>query len=54
MKLMKGFKLVKNGEKMIQTPYPEIDDLLEMMGEAGKRLSEIEASEGAAVSAGDS
>ncbi len=33
---------------MIQAPYPELDDLLEMMGEAGKRLSEIEASEGAA------
>jgi rhamnulose-1-phosphate aldolase len=33
---------------MLQTPYPELDDLLEMMGAAGKRLSEIEASEGAA------
>ncbi|MBV5336504.1 MAG: class II aldolase/adducin family protein, partial [Deltaproteobacteria bacterium] len=33
---------------MIQTPYPEIDDLLEMMGETGKSLSEIDASEGAA------
>jgi len=33
---------------MIQTPYPEIDDLLEMMGEAGKRLSDIDAVEGAA------
>jgi rhamnulose-1-phosphate aldolase len=33
---------------MIQAPSPELDDLLEMMGEAGKRLSEIEASEGAA------
>ena len=33
---------------MLQAPYPELDDLLEMMGEAGKRLSEIEASEGAA------
>jgi rhamnulose-1-phosphate aldolase len=33
---------------MIQTPYPEIDDLLEVMGEAGKRLSDIDASEGAA------
>ena len=33
---------------MLQPPYPELDDLLEMMGEAGKRLSEIEASEGAA------
>lgn len=33
---------------MLQTPHPQLDDLLEMMGEAGKRLSEIEASEGAA------
>jgi rhamnulose-1-phosphate aldolase len=33
---------------MIQTPYPKIDALLEMMGEVGLRLSEIEASEGAA------
>jgi rhamnulose-1-phosphate aldolase len=33
---------------MLQTPYPELDDLLEMMGEAGKRLSEIEATEGSA------
>jgi len=33
---------------MIQAPYPELDDLLEMMGEAGSRLSEIQASEGAA------
>jgi rhamnulose-1-phosphate aldolase len=33
---------------MLHAPYPELDDLLEMMGEAGKRLSEIEASEGAA------
>src|SRR6266498_5011992 len=33
---------------MLKPPYPELDDLLEMMGEAGKRLSEIEASEGAA------
>jgi rhamnulose-1-phosphate aldolase len=33
---------------MLQASYPELDDLLEMMGEAGKRLSEIEASEGAA------
>ena len=32
---------------MLQPPYPELDDLLEMMGEAGKRLSDIEASEGA-------
>ena len=32
----------------VEEPYPELDDLLEMMGEAGIRLSEIEASEGAA------
>jgi rhamnulose-1-phosphate aldolase len=30
---------------VLKPPYPEIDDLLEMMGKAGKRLSEIEASE---------
>ena len=33
---------------MLQEPYPELDDLLEMMGEAGQHLAEIEASEGAA------
>lgn len=33
---------------MLQAPYPELDDLLEMMGEAGRRLSDIEATEGAA------
>jgi rhamnulose-1-phosphate aldolase len=33
---------------MLQAPYPELDDLLEMMGAAGKHLAEIEASEGAA------
>ncbi len=33
---------------MLQPPYPELDDLLTMMGEAGRRLAEIEASEGAA------
>lgn len=33
---------------MIQEPYPNLDDLLEMMGEAGKLLADIEASEGAA------
>ena len=33
---------------MIDTPYPELSDLLEMMGEAGRHLAEIEASEGAA------
>lgn len=29
-------------------PYPELDELLIMMGEAGKHLAEIESSEGAA------
>jgi len=33
---------------MLQAPFPELDDLLEMMGEAGRHLAEIEASEGAA------
>jgi rhamnulose-1-phosphate aldolase len=33
---------------MLQAPYPELEDLLRMMGEAGRRLSEMEASEGAA------
>jgi rhamnulose-1-phosphate aldolase len=33
---------------MVEKPYPELDGLLEMMGEAGHRLSEIEATEGAA------
>ena len=33
---------------MIPAPYPELDDLLHLMGEAGRRLSEIDASEGAA------
>ena len=33
---------------MIQPPYPELDDLLTMMGYAGRHLAEIEASEGAA------
>ncbi len=33
---------------MLTPPYPEIDDLLHMMGEAGRRLADIEASEGAA------
>ena len=26
---------------MITAPYPELDDLLHLMGEAGKRLSDI-------------
>ena len=33
---------------MLDAPYPELDDLLEMIGEAGQRLSDIDASEGAA------
>lgn len=33
---------------MLEAPYPELEDLLEMMGEAGRRLSDIEATEGAA------
>ena len=33
---------------MVQAPYPELDDLLKMMGEAGKRLSEIDACEASA------
>jgi rhamnulose-1-phosphate aldolase len=33
---------------MLQAPYPELDDLLEMMGEAGRHLAKIEASDGAA------
>ena len=32
----------------IEAPYPELDELLTAIGEAGRRLSEIEASEGAA------
>lgn len=33
---------------MIEAPYPELDEILFLIGEAGHRLSEIEASEGAA------
>ncbi len=33
---------------MLEKPYPEFDELLTSIGEAGYRLSEIEASEGAA------
>jgi rhamnulose-1-phosphate aldolase len=33
---------------MIEAPYPELDEILTVIGEAGHRLSEIEASEGAA------
>jgi hypothetical protein len=32
---------------MFQAPYPELDDLLEMMGGADKHMSDIEAREGA-------
>jgi len=33
---------------MIEAPYPEFEELLTMIGEAGRRCSDIEASEGAA------
>lgn len=33
---------------MLEAPYPELDDLITMMGEAGKHIAAIEASEGAA------
>ncbi len=33
---------------MLNPPFPELGDLLHMMGQAGQRLAEIEASEGAA------
>ncbi|HEU0291254.1 MAG TPA: class II aldolase/adducin family protein [Anaerolineales bacterium] len=33
---------------MLQSPFPELDDLLTMMGEAGRHIADIEASEGAA------
>jgi len=33
---------------MLEAPYPELDDLLHMMGKAGRHLADIEASEGAA------
>ncbi|MFZ6028966.1 MAG: class II aldolase/adducin family protein [Chloroflexota bacterium] len=32
----------------VEAPYPELDELLELVGMAGRRLSEIDASEGAA------
>lgn len=32
----------------LEPPFPELDELLDMIGEAGQRVSEIEASEGAA------
>ncbi len=33
---------------MLPPPFPELDDLLQMIGDAGRRMSEIEACEGAA------
>jgi rhamnulose-1-phosphate aldolase len=33
---------------MIDAPYPELNELLALIGEAGRRMSEIEATEGAA------
>lgn len=33
---------------MIQEPYPELLEIMETIGEAGRRISDIEASEGAA------
>jgi rhamnulose-1-phosphate aldolase len=33
---------------MINPPFPELDDILTMIGEAGRHMAEIEASEGAA------
>jgi rhamnulose-1-phosphate aldolase len=32
----------------VEAPYPELDELLELVGTAGQRISEIDASEGAA------
>jgi len=32
----------------IEAPYPELDELLTLVGQAGRRLSEIDATEGAA------
>lgn len=32
----------------VEAPYPELSELLEVIGEAGERLSDIDASEGAA------
>jgi len=33
---------------MLKVPYPDLDELLRTMGEVGRRLSDIDASEGAA------
>ena len=35
-------------EQLLEAPYPELDDLLTLMGKAGERLSEIDACEGSA------
>src|SRR5512145_1460327 len=32
----------------VEAPYPELDELLTLVGEAGQRISDIDASEGAA------
>lgn len=32
----------------VEQPYPDLDELMALMGEAGLRISEINASEGAA------
>jgi rhamnulose-1-phosphate aldolase len=32
----------------VEAPFPELDELLELVGEAGQRISEIDASEGSA------
>lgn len=32
---------------MLEAPYPELDDLITMMGEAGRNIAALEASEGA-------
>ena len=33
---------------MIEAPYPELEEIMRKMGEAGKRMAEIDATEGAA------
>jgi rhamnulose-1-phosphate aldolase len=33
---------------MIEAPYPELEEIIRQMGDAGKRMSEIDATEGAA------
>lgn len=39
---------IESDKRMLNPPYPELDDLLTMMGEAGRHIADIEASEGAA------